>query len=118
MITKLIEGSARNPILVIICVGLLGAWGLWAGFKVPLDAVPDLSDVQVTIYTEWQGRSPTLIEDQVTYPIVTSLLAGPKVKRVRGVSEYGVSYVYVIFEDRTDLYWARSRVLEYMQKLS
>ncbi|MBY0248509.1 MAG: CusA/CzcA family heavy metal efflux RND transporter [Nitrospiraceae bacterium] len=118
MLARLIHGSARNPILVIICVGLLGAWGLWAGFKVPLDAVPDLSDVQVTIYTEWQGRSPTLIEDQVTYPIVTSLLAGPKVKRVRGVSEYGVSYVYVIFEDRTDLYWARSRVLEYLQKLT
>jgi Cu(I)/Ag(I) efflux system membrane protein CusA/SilA len=118
MIARLIEGSARNPILVILVVLLLGAWGLWAGFRVPLDAVPDLSDVQVTIYTEWPGRSPTLIEDQVTYPIVTSLLAGPKVKRVRGVSEYGVSYVYVIFEDRTDLYWARSRVLEYMQKLS
>ncbi len=118
MIARLIEGSARNPILVILLVLLLGSWGLWAGFQVPLDALPDLSDVQVTIYTEWQGRSPTLIEDQVTYPIVTSLLAGPKVKRVRGVSEYGVSYVYVIFEDRTDLYWARSRVLEYMQKLT
>ena len=118
MIARLIEGSARNPVLVILCVVLLAGWGLWAGFQVPLDAVPDLSDVQVTIYTEWQGRSPTLIEDQVTYPIVTSLLAGPKVKRVRGVSEYGVSYVYVIFEDRTDLYWARSRVLEYMQKLT
>ena len=86
--------------------------------QVPLDAIPDLSDVQVIIYTEWQGRSPTLIEDQITYPVVTSLLAGPKVKRVRGVSEYGVSYVYVIFEDRTDLYWARSRVLEYLQKLT
>jgi len=118
MLVRLIDGSARNPILVILCVALLASWGLWAGFQVPLDAVPDLSDVQVTIYTEWQGRSPTLIEDQVTYPIVTSLLAGPKVKRVRGVSEYGVSYVYVIFEDRTDLYWARSRVLEYMQKLT
>lgn len=118
MLARLIEGSARNPILVILCVVVLAGWGLWAGFQVPLDAVPDLSDVQVTIYTEWQGRSPTLIEDQVTYPIVTSLLAGPKVKRVRGVSEYGVSYVYVIFEDRTDLYWARSRVLEYMQKLT
>jgi Cu(I)/Ag(I) efflux system membrane protein CusA/SilA len=118
MIARLIEGSARNPILVILCVGLLATGGLWAGFQVPLDAIPDLSDVQVIIYTEWQGRSPTLIEDQVTYPIVTSLLAGPKVKRVRGVSEYGVSYVYVIFEDRTDLYWARSRVLEYMQKLT
>jgi len=118
MIARLIEGSARNPILVILCVVLLAAGGLWAGFQVPLDAVPDLTDVQVIVYTEWQGRSPTLIEDQVTYPIVTSLLAGPKVKRVRGVSEYGVSYVYVIFEDRTDLYWARSRVLEYMQKLT
>ncbi len=118
MLARLIDGSARNPILVILFVLLLAGWGLWAGFQVPLDAVPDLSDVQVTIYTEWQGRSPTLIEDQVTYPIVTSLLAGPKVKRVRGVSEYGVSYVYVIFEDRTDLYWARSRVLEYMQKLT
>ena len=118
MLSRLIEGSARNPILVILFVLLLAAWGLWAGFQVPLDAIPDLSDVQVTIYTEWQGRSPTLIEDQVTYPIVTSLLAGPKVKRVRGVSEYGVSYVYVIFEDRTDLYWARSRVLEYLQKLT
>jgi len=118
MIARLIEGSARNPILVILCVVLLATGGLWAGFQVPLDAIPDLSDVQVIIYTEWQGRSPTLIEDQVTYPIVTSLLAGPRVKRVRGVSEYGVSYVYVIFEDRTDLYWARSRVLEYMQKLT
>lgn len=118
MIERVIERSARNPILVILCVVLLAAGGLWAGFQVPLDAVPDLSDVQVIIYTEWPGRSPTLIEDQVTYPIVTSLLAGPKVKRVRGVSEYGVSYVYVIFEDRTDLYWARSRVLEYMQKLT
>ena len=118
MIERVIERSARNPILVILCLVLLASWGLWAGFQVPLDAVPDLSDVQVTIYTEWQGRSPTLVEDQVTYPIVTSLLAGPKVKRVRGVSEYGVSYVYVIFEDRTDLYWARSRVLEYMQKLT
>jgi Cu(I)/Ag(I) efflux system membrane protein CusA/SilA len=118
MIARLIEGSARNPILVILCVLMLTAWGAWAVFQVPLDAIPDLSDVQVIIYTEWQGRSPTLMEDQVTYPIVTSLLAGPRVKRVRGVSEYGVSYVYVIFEDRTDLYWARSRVLEYLQKLT
>ena len=118
MIARLIEGSARNPVLVLLCVLLLGAWGVWAVSQVPLDAIPDLSDVQVIIYSEWQGRSPTLIEDQITYPVVTSLLAGPKVKRVRGVSEYGVSYVYVIFEDRTDLYWARSRVLEYLQKLT
>ncbi|MBP8153745.1 MAG: efflux RND transporter permease subunit, partial [Nitrospira sp.] len=118
MIARLIEGSARNPVLVILCVLLLSAWGVWAVVQVPLDAVPDLSDVQVIIYTEWPGQSPTLIEDQITYPVVTSLLAGPRVKRVRGVSEYGVSYVYVIFEDRTDLYWARSRVLEYLQKLT
>ena len=118
MIARLIEGSARNPVLIILCVVLLAGWGLWALFQVPLDAIPDLSDVQVIVYTEWQGRSPTLIEDQITYPVVTSLLAGPQVKRVRGVSEYGVSYVYVIFEDRTDLYWARSRVLEYLQKLT
>lgn len=118
MIARLIEGSARNPVLVIFLTLLTAAWGLWALFHVPLDAMPDLSDVQVIVYTEWQGRSPTLIEDQITYPIVTSLLAGPQVKRVRGVSEYGYSYVYVIFEDRTDLYWARSRVLEYLQKLT
>jgi Cu(I)/Ag(I) efflux system membrane protein CusA/SilA len=118
MIARLIEGSARNPVLVILCILLLAGWGGWAVVQVPLDAIPDLSDVQVIIYTEWQGRSPTLIEDQITYPVVTSLLAGPRVKRVRGVSEYGVSYVYVIFEDRTDLYWARSRVLEYLQKLT
>lgn len=118
MIARLIEVSARNPVLVILCVLLLTVWGGWAVLDVPLDAIPDLSDVQVIVYTEWQGRSPTLIEDQITYPVVTSLLAGPKVKRVRGVSEYGVSYVYVIFEDRTDLYWARSRVLEYLQKLT
>jgi Cu(I)/Ag(I) efflux system membrane protein CusA/SilA len=118
VIARLIEASARSPILVILCVVLMTGWGLWAVSQVSLDAIPDLSDTQVIVYTEWSGRSPTLIEDQITYPVVTSLLAGPRVKRVRGVSEYGVSYVYVIFEDRTDLYWARSRVLEYLQKLT
>src|SRR5213594_2922080 len=118
MITRLIEWSARNPVLVILGVLLLTAGGVWAVFEVPLDAIPDLSDVQAIVFTEWQGRSPTLIEDQITYPIVTSLLAAPGVKRVRGVSEYGFSYVYVIFQDHIDLYWARSRVLEYMQKLT
>jgi Cu(I)/Ag(I) efflux system membrane protein CusA/SilA len=118
MITRLIEKSARNPFLVVLFVLLLAAGGVWAVFAVPLDAIPDLSDVQVVIYTEWPGRSPTLIEDQVTYPIVTSMLAAPGVKRVRGVSEYSFSYVYVIFQDQIDLYWARSRVLEYMQKLT
>jgi Cu(I)/Ag(I) efflux system membrane protein CusA/SilA len=118
MITRLIEQSARNPVLVILGVLLLTAGGVWAVFAVPLDAIPDLSDVQAIVFTEWPGRSPTLIEDQITYPIVTSLLAAPGVKRVRGVSEYGFSYVYVIFQDHIDLYWARSRVLEYMQKLT
>jgi len=118
VITQLIEKSARNPVLVILGVLLLTAGGVWAVFEVPLDAIPDLSDVQAIVFTEWSGRSPTLIEDQITYPIVTSLLAAPGVKRVRGVSEYGFSYVYVIFQDHIDLYWARSRVLEYMQKLT
>src|SRR5213083_1377510 len=118
MITWLIEKSARNPVLVILGVLLLMAGGVWAVFEVPLYAIPDLSDVQAIVFTEWPGRSPTLIEDQITYPIVTSLLAAPGVKRVRGVSEYGFSYVYVIFQDHIDLYWARSRVLEYMQKLN
>src|SRR5213594_3723896 len=118
MITRLIEKSARNPVLVILGVLLLTAGVVWAVFEVPLDAIPDLSDVQAIVFTEWSGRSPTLIEDQITYPIVTSLLAAPGVKRVRGVSEYGFSYVYVIFQDHIDLYWARSRVLEYMQKLT
>src|SRR5437773_2472829 len=118
VINSLVERSARNPELVILGVLMLAAWGIWALFHVPLDAIPDLSDVQVIVYTEWPGRSPTLIEDQITYPIVTSMLAAPQVKLVRGVSEYGFSYVYVIFQDRTDLYWARSRVLEYMQKLT
>ena len=84
MLVRLIDGSARNPILVILCVVLLASWGLWAGFQVPLDAVPDLSDVQVTIYTEWQGRSPTLIEDQVTYPIVTSCWPGRRLNAFVG----------------------------------
>src|SRR5437879_11484214 len=96
MITRLIEWSARNPVLVILGVLLLTAGGVWAVFEVPLDAIPDLSDVQAIVFTEWPGRSPTLIEDQITYPIVTSLLAAPGVKRVRTASDYGFAYVYVI----------------------
>ena len=82
--------------------------------KTPLDAIPDLSDVQVIIYTDWEGRSPDLVEDQITYPISTRFIAAPKVKFVRGESMFGKSFVYVIFEDGTDIYWARSRVLEYL----
>jgi copper/silver efflux system protein len=118
MITKLIEFSARNKFIILIFTFFAIGVGIWALKNTPLDAIPDLSDVQVIIYTEWAERSPTLIEDQVTYPIVTSLLAAPKVKVVRGFSFFGVSFVYVIFEDGTDIYWARTRVLEYMQGVS
>jgi Cu(I)/Ag(I) efflux system membrane protein CusA/SilA len=118
MITRLIEYSAKNRFIIFIFTFFAIAWGVWALKNTPLDAIPDLSDVQVIIYTEWAERSPTLIEDQVTYPIVTSLLAAPKVKVVRGFSFFGISFVYVIFEDGTDIYWARTRVLEYMQGIS
>ena len=115
MITKLIEYSARNKFIILIFTFFAIAAGIWALWNTPLDAIPDLSDVQVIVYTEWAERSPTLIEDQVTYPIVTALLSTPYVKVVRGFSFFGVSFVYVIFEDGTDIYWARTRVLEYMQ---
>ncbi len=116
MIEKIIEGSARNKFLVFLMVIFLGAWGLWALKNTPLDAIPDLSDVQVIVYTPWMGRNPTIIEDQVTYPIVTTMISAPRVKSVRGFSDFGYSYVYIIFEDATDIYWARSRVLEYLNQ--
>ncbi|MBL8023794.1 MAG: efflux RND transporter permease subunit [Elusimicrobia bacterium] len=117
MIEKIIEFSARNKYLVLIftLVGVLGA--TYAMKNVPLDAIPDLSDTQVIVYSRWD-RSPDILEDQVTYPIVTALLGAPKVKSVRGFSDFGYSYVYVIFEDGTDVYWARSRVLEYLSKIT
>ena len=118
MIGKLIEFSAKNKFLVLLLLFFASAWGLWALLRVPLDAIPDLSDVQVIVYTEWPGRSPQIMEDQITYPIVSSLVAAPRVKYVRGVSMIGDSFVYVVFEDGTDLYWARSRVLEYMQGIA
>lgn len=118
MIERIIEYSAKNPFLVLLGVFFLSAWGYWALLKTPLDAIPDLSDVQVILYTEWPGRSPNLVEDQITYPIVTSMLGAPRVKYVRGASDFGFSYVYVIFQDGTDIYWARSRVLEYMSKIA
>ena len=116
MIEKIIEGSARNKFLVFLMVIFLGAWGLWSLKNTPLDAIPDLSDVQVIVYTPWMGRNPTIIEDQVTYPIVTTMISAPRVKSVRGFSDFGYSYVYIIFEDSTDIYWARSRVLEYLNQ--
>jgi Cu(I)/Ag(I) efflux system membrane protein CusA/SilA len=92
--------------------------GVYTMRHTPLDAIPDLSDVQVIVFAEWEGRSPNLVEDQITYPIVTKLISAPKVKVVRGYSFFGYSFVYAIFEDGTDIYWARSRVLEYMQGLT
>ncbi len=118
MIEKIIEYSAKNRFLTIIFVAFLAFWGYWAMKRTPLDAIPDLSDVQVIVYTDWDGRSPDLIEDQITYPIVTSMIAAPRVKYVRGQSMFGTSLVYVIFEDGTDIYWARSRVLEYLNEVS
>jgi len=117
MIARIIEFSARNRFAIFLFVIFLILWGYWAMRKTPLDAIPDLSDTQVIIYTEWPGRSPDLVEDQVTYPITSTLLAAPKVKVVRGFSFLGTSFIYVIFEDGTDIYWARSRVLEYLQSV-
>ena len=115
MLSKLIELSARNKFFVFLVMAVLAIWGIWAIYHTPLDAIPDLSDAQVIVYTEWTGRSPDLVEDQITYPIVSTMLAAPKVRVVRGKSFLGISFVYVIFEDGTDIYWARSRVLEYLQ---
>jgi Cu(I)/Ag(I) efflux system membrane protein CusA/SilA len=118
MIERIIEASARNKFLVFLMVIFLSAAGLWSLKNTPLDAIPDLSDVQVIVYTPWMGRNPTIMEDQVTYPIVTTMISAPKVKFVRGFSDFGFSYVYIIFEDGTDIYWARSRVLEYLNQVS
>src|SRR4030067_2635036 len=118
MLAKIIELSARNKFLVFLMVAFLAAWGLWAVYHTPLDAIPDLSDVQVIVYTEWTGRSPDLVEDQITYPIISTMLGAPKVRVVLGKSFLGLSFVYVIFEGGTDIYWARSRVLEYLQSVT
>ena len=111
-VNALIRASAQNPILTLLMALLMGLSGLWAVKHAPLDALPDLSDVQVIVTTEWPGQSPDILEDQVTYPITSALLGAPKIKSVRGQSFFGLSFVYVIFEEDTDLYWARSRVLE------
>ena len=103
----LIEFSARNWLLTILLTAAGAIWGYHSLLNSPLDAIPDLSDVQVIVFTEWPGRSPDLVEDQITYPLTTTLLAAPKVKFVRGQSFMGLSFVYAIFEDGTDMYWAR-----------
>lgn len=117
MISKLIEICGKNRLIVFIVTGLVLLWSIWAINKTPIDALPDLSDTQVIIFTEWMGRSPNLVEDQITYPLVTTFLGAPKVKLVRGFTMFGMSFVSVIFQDGTDLYWARSRALEYLSKL-
>jgi copper/silver efflux system protein len=117
LIERIIEWCARNKFMVFTLVGALLAGGAYCMRHTPLDAIPDLSDVQVIVFSQWEGRSPDLVEDQVTYPIVTKLLAAPQVRVVRGYSFFGYSFVYVIFDDGTDIYWARSRVLEYLQGL-
>src|SRR5881397_49216 len=114
MIARLIAWSARNLLLVLFGTGFAAAAGLYALLHLPLDAIPDLSDTQVIVYTEYPGQAPQVVEDQVTYPLTTAILTVPKSKLVRGFSFFGVSFVYVIFEDGTDIYWARSRVLEYL----
>jgi Cu(I)/Ag(I) efflux system membrane protein CusA/SilA len=117
LIERIIAASARNAFLIFILAVLAVAGGIWALQRTPLDAIPDLSDVQVIVYTDWEGRSPDLVEDQITYPISTRFIAAPKVKFVRGESMFGKSFVYVIFEDGTDIYWARSRVIEYLNSV-
>ena len=114
MLQKIIEASVRNKFMVILAVGFLIGWGIYSMLNIPIDAIPDLSDVQVIIYSEYPGQSPRIVEDQVTYPLTTAMVSVPGSKVVRGYSFFGYSLVYVIFEDGTDLYWARSRVLEYL----
>ena len=116
MIDRVIEFSARNRFLVLVVAVFLGAWGLWSMLHVPLDAIPDLSDTQVIIFTRWD-QSPDVVEDQVTYPIVSAMVGAPKVRAVRGFSDFGYSYVYVVFEGGTDIYWARSHTLEYLSSV-
>jgi copper/silver efflux system protein len=116
MIGKIIDFCAHNRLLVIVLTAIGVTIAIWSLNRMPLDAIPDLSDTQVIIYSKWD-RSPDIIEDQVTYPITTAMLGAPKVKAIRGFSDFGFSYVYIIFEEGTDIYWARSRVLEYLSKI-
>src|SRR5438128_5701264 len=116
MIDRIIEFSARNRMIVFLFVAAAVTGGWYAMQSIPLDAIPDLSDTQVIVYSRWD-RSPDIMEDQVTYPIVSAMLGAPKVKDVRGFSDFGYSYVYIIFDEGTDIYWARSRTLEYLSKI-
>src|SRR5215470_2167871 len=117
MLKGIIDFSLKNRFIVLLATVALVLGGIYAVKNIPLDAIPDQSDVQVIIYTEWAGQAPQIVQDQVTYPITTKMLSVPKAKVVRGYSFYGFSFVYVIFEDGTDPYWARSRVLEYLSSI-
>src|SRR6267378_3808374 len=117
MIATLIRWSIANRFLVLVATAFVAAWGVWAMLRTPLDAIPDLSDVQVIVRTTYPGQAPEIVENQVTYPLATTMLSVPGAKTVRGYSLFGDSFVYVLFEDRTDLYWARSRVLEYLNQV-
>src|SRR5438876_12010081 len=120
MVKYLISLSFRNRWLVLLLSACLFSWGIYSVKKNPVDAIPDLSENQVIVFTEWMGRSPQIIEDQVTFPLVSNLLGIPKVKNIRATSMFGMSFVYVIFDDDADIYWARTRVLErlnYAQRL-
>ena len=117
MIAALIRWSIANRFLVLLATLIVAAWGVWSLLRTPLDAMPDLSDVQVIIRTTYPGQAPQIVENQVTYPLTTTMLSVPGAKTVRGYSFFGDSFVYVLFEDGTDLYWARSRVLEYLNQV-
>src|SRR5450755_3472692 len=117
MIAKLIRWSITNRFLVLLVTLMVSGWGVYSVLKTPLDALPDLSDVQVIIRTPYPGQAPRIVENQITYPLTTTMLSVPGARTVRGYSFFGDSFVYVIFEDGTDLYWARSRVLEYLNQI-
>lgn len=117
-IEKIVAASVRRPFIILMTTLFGILWGIYSLRQIPLDAIPDLSDPQVIVFTEWKGRSPDLIEDQVTYPIVSSMTAAPRVTDARGYSMFGASFVYILFEEGTDLYWARSRTLEYLDKIT
>ncbi len=118
MIPAVIRWSIEHRFIVVVLALGLAGWGVWAVGKTPVDAIPDLSDVQVIVKTTYPGQAPQVVEDQVTYPIATAMLSVPGARDVRGFSFFGDSYVYVLFEDGTDLYWARSRVLEYLSQIT
>ncbi|MGE5812523.1 MAG: efflux RND transporter permease subunit, partial [Ignavibacteria bacterium] len=117
MIEKIIDWSARNKFLVILAYVLIAVWGIYSVVNLPVDAIPDLSENQVIIFTEWMGRSPEIVENQVTFPIVSGLQGLPNVKAVRASSMFGMSFIFVIFEDNVDTYFARTRVLERMNTI-